>query len=123
MSLDGLAIIGFRVVIGGLLGLLLFALLRVLALIRQRRRSTGTAGTDTEMLSEALEDAIARLKAQERATAERAEASERLSGEIISSLTSGLLVVGLDGAVRIMNPAARRLLDLPDAAVAGHYHA
>ena len=123
MSPNALAIIGFRVVIGGLLGLLLFALLRVLALMRQRRRSTGTAGTDTEMLSAALEDAIARLKAQERATAERAEASERLSGEIISSLTSGLLVVGLDGAVRIMNPAARRLLDLPDTAVTGHYHA
>ena len=73
------------------------------------------------MLSAALEEAIERLKAQERATAARAEASERLSGEIISGLTSGLIVVGLRDDVRIMNPAARRLLGLPDAPIAGDY--
>ena len=32
---------------------------------------------------------------------------------IIASLTAGLLVVGLDGAVQIINPAGRRMLDLP----------
>jgi PAS domain S-box-containing protein len=42
----------------------------------------------------------------------RAEASERLSEEIISSLSSGLLVVGLGGDVQIINPAGRRLLGL-----------
>ena len=46
------------------------------------------------LLSAALQEAVAKLKAQERATAARAEASERLSGEIIASLTAGLLVVG-----------------------------
>lgn len=45
----------------------------------------------------------------------RAEASERLSGEIIASLTSGLLVVDQDGTLRTLNPAARKLLDLTDA--------
>ena len=43
----------------------------------------------------------------------RAEASERLSGEIIASMTSGLLVVSQDGVVRTLNPAGRRLLGLP----------
>lgn len=77
---------------------------------------------DTAMLSFALEDAIARLKKQERDTAERAAESERLSEQIIASLASGLLVVGLDGSVRIVNPAARRLLNLPDETLTGDHH-
>jgi signal transduction histidine kinase len=43
-------------------------------------------------------------------TARCAEASERLSGEIVESLTAGLLVVGLNREVRIINPAGRRML-------------
>ncbi len=45
--------------------------------------------------------------------AARAAASERLSDAIIASLTSGLLVVDLEGRVPIVNPAGCRLLDLP----------
>ena len=56
------------------------------------------------------------LKAQERATAARAEASERLSGEIVASLTSGLVVVDGNGRVQTVNPAARRILQLEDTA-------
>jgi PAS domain S-box-containing protein len=52
---------------------------------------------------------------------QRAEASERLSGEIIVSMTSGLLVVGEDGIVRTLNPAGRRLLGLPDADWTANY--
>src|SRR5262249_30146024 len=61
------------------------------------------------------EEAVAKLKAQERATAARAEASERLSSEIIASLTAGLLVVDLDAEVRILNPAGRRMLGVPES--------
>src|ERR671934_195649 len=68
----------------------------------------------TALLSAALQEAVEKLKAQERATAARAEASERLSGEIISSITAGLLVVGLKGDIHILNPAGRRMLGLPD---------
>ena len=53
--------------------------------------------------------------------AARAEASERLSGEIIASLTSGLLVVGLRGDVRTINPAGRRLLGLDEHAAFESY--
>ena len=75
-----------------------------------RRRSAGLrgGGAETALLSAALQEAVTKLKAQERATAARADASERLSGEIISSLTAGLLVVGLHGEVRILNPAGLR---------------
>ena len=66
------------------------------------------------ILSAALHEAVTKLKAQERATAARADASERLSEEIIASLTSGLLVVDLTGAVRTLNPAGRRMLELPE---------
>ena len=51
----------------------------------------------------------------------RAEASERLSGEIVESLTAGLLVVGSEGKLRILNPAGRRMLNLPESAVPQDY--
>jgi signal transduction histidine kinase len=38
-----------------------------------------------------------------------------MSGEIISSLTAGLLVVGLQGEVRILNPAGKRVLGRPES--------
>ena len=44
----------------------------------------------------------------------RAEASERLSGQIVASLTAGLVVTDLDGRVQILNPSSRRLLGLSD---------
>ena len=65
------------------------------------------------LLTAALQDAVTQLQAQERAMAARAEASERLSGEIVGSLTAGLLVVGLDGEVRILNPSAGACSDCP----------
>ena len=42
----------------------------------------------------------------------RAEASERLSDEIIANLTAGLLMVNRAGEVQIVNPVGRRLLNL-----------
>ena len=45
------------------------------------------------MLSMALQDALTKLKQQERAMAARAEASERLADQIVEGLTSGLVVV------------------------------
>ncbi|MEQ1728209.1 MAG: ATP-binding protein [Vicinamibacterales bacterium] len=121
MNLNALTFLGLTGIVGALSGLLMFATLRIFSAARQRQ-SGRTGLDDTSTFSVALEDAISRLRAQERATAARAEASERLSGEIISSLTSGLLVVGLDGHVRIVNPAARRLLDLSESAPTGNYH-
>src|SRR6202035_3810014 len=85
--------------------------LRFMAAARDTRLRSKDGG-EMEVLSTALQEAVSKLKAQERATAARADASERLSGEIISSLTAGLLVVGLKGEVRILNPAGRRMLEL-----------
>jgi PAS domain S-box-containing protein len=123
MNPNALAFLGLTAIVGALAGLLTFATLRIFAAARQRQTAKGPIVASSEMLSSALEEAITRLKAQERATAARAEASERLSSEIVSSLTSGLIVVGSNGAVRIMNPAARKLLGLSDTAPLGDYHA
>ena len=66
-------------------------------------------------MTAAMEDALRDLRLREHAMKARAEASERLSDEIIASLTSGLLVVGDDRRVKSLNPAGRRLLGMPEA--------
>src|SRR6266498_2980737 len=101
--------LGLTAIVACLVSVLAFALLRFSAAARDARQNRHRGG-DTVMLSAALEEAVARLKAQERATAARAEASERLSSEIIASLTAGLLVVGMDAEIRILNPSGRPML-------------
>ncbi len=108
-----------------LLGLaLMFALLMIVALIMVvrgasgRKRGRKADGGDTMLLSMALQEAVGKLKAQERQMAARAEASERLAGQIVAGLNSGLVVVDRAGEVQTVNPAARRILGL-DADVNG----
>src|SRR5437899_3495319 len=115
MSPNAYALVGLTAIVAGLVGVLTFAVLRIGAAARSTRSSLRGSGGDTVLLTAALQDAVAKLKAQERAMSARAEASERLSGEIIASLTAGLLVVGLRGEIRILNPAGRRTLDLPES--------
>jgi signal transduction histidine kinase len=117
----GYSLLGATALVGCMAAVVTFVLLRFFAAARETRRSMRGGGTETALLSAALQEAVTKLKAQERATAARAEASERLSGEIISSLTAGLLVVGLNGEIRILNPAGRRMLDLPASASPEEY--
>ncbi len=72
------------------------------------------SGGESAMLSMALQDALTKLKQQERAMAARAEASERLADQIVAGLTSGLVVVDRGGMVQAINPAARRILELSE---------
>jgi nitrogen fixation/metabolism regulation signal transduction histidine kinase len=107
-------LIALTALVAGLVAVLVFALLRLGGAARDMRRRARDSDSERAFVSAALEDAIRRLREQERAMTARAESSERLSDEIVSSLTSGLLVVGLDGTVRTLNPAGRRLLRLAD---------
>jgi nitrogen fixation/metabolism regulation signal transduction histidine kinase len=109
-------LLGLTAIVGALGAALMFAVLRLGAAARDSRRRSRDSASDAPLLSVALQEAVEKLKAQERATAARAEASERLSGEIVESLTAGLLVVGLNREVRIINPAGRRMLRLSDSA-------
>jgi two-component system sensor histidine kinase HydH len=113
------ALLGLTALIGCLVAILTFAVLRFATAARSARQLSRGSGNEVALMSSALQDAVAKLKAQERATAARAEASERLSEEIIASLTAGLLVTGLGGEVRILNPAGRRMLGLSDVATVG----
>ena len=114
------AFLGLTAIVAALVAVVVFAMLKFSLAARETRRQIRTGSSpENVVLSTALQEAVTRLKAQERATAARAEASERLSGEIISSLTAGLLVVGLNGQLRILNPAGRRMLDLPESVAPG----
>jgi signal transduction histidine kinase len=112
---SGYALLGLTAMVAGLVGVLVFAILRFSAAAAATRGRSRRDGAETAVLSAALQEAVTKLKAQERATAARADASERLSGEIISSLNAGLLVAGLHGDVRILNPAGLRMLNLPES--------
>lgn len=111
MTQTGYALIGLTVVVAALAGVLTFAVLRFAAAARDTRRHLG-GGAETAFLSAALAEAVTKLKAQERAMSARAVASEQLSGQIVGSLSAGLLVVDGEGHVEILNPAGARLLAL-----------
>jgi PAS domain S-box-containing protein len=113
------AFIGLTAIVAGLIGLLVFAVLRFMAAARDTRRHMRESGMENTLLTAALDEAIGRLKAQERAMAARAEASERLSSQIVASLTAGLIVTDLEGSIRIVNPSSRRLLGLADRPMSG----
>src|SRR5687767_13648690 len=95
--------------------LLVVVMMRVARMISGRgaaaKRDAESRG-ESVMLSMALQEALTKLKEQERATAARAEASERLASQIVEGLTSGLVVVDRSGMVQSVNPAARRILGL-----------
>ncbi len=117
------ATIGLTAIVAVLVGVLVFAVLRFASAARDSKRylSENPNTTENAFVTAALHEALTKLKAQEREMSARAEASERLSSEIVESLSSGLLVVGSDGRLRILNPAGRRLLNLSEAAAALPY--
>lgn len=122
------ALLGLTAIVAMLAAALTFAFLRFFAAARDTRRTMRGNSGEVALLTAALHEAVGKLKEQERATAARAEASdaraeasERMSGEIIASLTAGLLVVGLKGDLRIINPAGRRLLNVADDAPRDDY--
>lgn len=111
LTLAGYALGGLTV----LMTLIFIALIVSLMRTSSARRRARESGAETAWMSAALQDAVTKLKAKEREMAARADASERLSSQIVAGLTSGLIVVQRDGAVQTVNPAARRILGVPDA--------
>jgi nitrogen fixation/metabolism regulation signal transduction histidine kinase len=110
LPIAGYALGGLTVVMVLIFIALVVSLVRGSSLRRRVRES----GAETAWMSAALQEAITKLKVKEREMAARADASERLSGQIIAGLTSGLMVVDRDASVQTINPAARRILGLPD---------
>ena len=115
------ALLGLTALIGIVAGVVTFAVLRFAAAARDTQRSLRREGGESALLTAALQEAVQKLRAQERAMTERAEASERLSTHIVNSITAGLLVVDREGRVQILNPAGRRMLGIPQDAPIAEY--
>ncbi len=123
MTKSGFLFLGLTAIVSALAGILAYAVLKFFSAARGAAKDGREEGTETAFMAAAMEDALQKLRTQERAMKARAEASERLSSEIIASMTSGLLVVSQDGSVRTLNPAGRRLLGLPEGGSDGQsYH-
>ncbi len=120
MNLQAYALLAQTAMIGVLIGVIVFAGLRFLSATRRNRVNRGDSG-ESPLMAVALQDAIQKLRAQERAMTERAEASERLNTQIVNSVTAGLLVVDRSGQVQILNPGGRRMLGFEAAAEWPHY--
>jgi PAS domain S-box-containing protein len=115
MTRSGYTLLGLTAIVAALAAVLAFAVLRAFAAARTMAKgSRGEQGAEAAFMTAAMEEALARLRLREQALAARAEASERLSDEIIASLTSGLLVVDPSRTVTSLNPSGRRLLGMPD---------
>jgi nitrogen fixation/metabolism regulation signal transduction histidine kinase len=114
MNQSVLLVLGLAAAVAVLSVILAYAVIRFIAAARSLAKSGGRAGGEAVFVTTAMEDALRDLRSQERAMKARAEASERLSDEIVASLTSGLLVVDYGGIVRTLNPAGRKLLGLPE---------
>jgi signal transduction histidine kinase len=114
MTRSAYLLLGLTAVVAALVATITFSLLRAFAAARNMARGRDS-GSGADFVTSALTQALGELRNREQAMAARAEASERLSGEIIASLTSGLLVVGHDGRVKSLNPAGRRLLGMAEA--------
>lgn len=123
MTPSSYALLGLTAIVAALVGILVFAVLRFASAARDLRRQNREGDGERIFVSAALEDALRKLRDQERVLAARAESSERLNGEIVSSLSSGLLVVDLQGAIRTLNPAARRLLRIGAAEAGSDFRA
>lgn len=122
MTESGYLFLGLTAIVGALAGILAFAVAKFISAARaQVAQDRRKEGAETAFMAAAMEDALRKLRHQERAMKARAEASERLSSEIIASMTSGLLVVSGNGEVRTLNPAGRRLLGLPEGDWTGSY--
>ena len=109
MTQAGYAFLGLTAIVAALAAVLVFAMLRFAANARDARRSLKESG-ETPLLAAALQEAVAKLKAQQQAMTARAAASEQLSGDIVESLTAGLLVVDGSGRVEIFNGAGRAMI-------------
>jgi signal transduction histidine kinase len=122
MNEYGYAVLGLTAMIGMLVAVVAFAFVKFIVGVRQTRKRLD-GGEEATLLSSALQDAMIRLQEQERAMSARAVASEQLSGQIVESITAGLLVVDAGGRVEILNPAGRRLLDVTAEPVGLDYRA
>ena len=119
MNPQAYALLGVTALTAVLVAVVAWALLRFISAARDTRHRLRDAG-ESPLLTIALQEGIQKLRAQERAMTERAEASEALGTQIVNSLTAGLLVVDRQGQVQILNPAGRKMLGITNGVEGVH---
>jgi signal transduction histidine kinase len=122
MTQAGYAFLGLTVIVASLAAVLVFAMLRLAAGARDARRHLSERSGEAAFLAAALQDAVTKMKAQEKVMSARAAASEQLSGDIVESLTAGLLVVDRSGRVEIFNRAGRHMIGVNTDPIGFDYH-
>jgi signal transduction histidine kinase len=123
MTQYGYAVLGLTIFVAVLVAVIVFAFLRFASAARDARGHLRESSPQTVLFSAALQEAVTKIKAQEQAMSARAQASERLSSQIVESLTAGLLLVDRSGRVEILNPAGRRMLGVEGDPVGADYRA
>ena len=121
MNQAGYALLGLTALVAMLVTLMTFAVLRFGVAARNTKRHLRDSGAEAALLTAGLQEAVAKLKAQERAMSDRAVASEHLNAQIVESLTAGLLVVDRTGEIEIFNAAGRRMLGITVDPIGGDY--
>lgn len=121
MTQPTFVLLGLAVLFGVVSAAATFALLRFSAAARQAHRERPGHGAESAMLSVVFQDAVLRLKERADVTSARADASERMSGQIVEHLSAGLLVVDAGGVVDILNPAGRRMLRVTSDPAGSHF--
>jgi PAS domain S-box-containing protein len=116
LTVDGYLLLVLTALLGALIAIIVYALVRFGAAARAARQQAHPQAPESALVTAAVQEAVARLRSQGREFQARAEASERLSDQIVASMTSGLLLVDVDGRIRVINPAGLRLLGLSDVA-------
>jgi signal transduction histidine kinase len=120
MTPFGYAAVGITAFLAVLVAVIVFAFLRFASAAKDTKRHLRD-GSDTLLLSAALQDAVTKLKQQEQAMSARAAASEQLSDQIVENLTAGLLLVDATGRIEMLNPAGRRMLRLRSEPLGADY--
>ena len=85
MTKAGVLFLSLTAIVAALAGVLAFAVTKLIATARSRGLDR-KEGAETAFMAAAMEQAVERMRTQERALRERAEASERLSQEKLTDL-------------------------------------
>lgn len=121
MTVEAYTLVGLTAALAALVAVLVYAVLRLGAAARGARARPAGERDEAAFVAAAIQEAVARLREDERKLQRRAEASERLSEEIVGGMGSGLVVAEPNGRLRLINPAARRILGIGDVPAEAAY--
>src|SRR5690349_13678364 len=107
-------VLGMTLLIMMLVGILILVIMRFRGAVMHGGQTGREDHSESAFMAAAMHEAVMQLRVKEQAQQARADASERLSEDIVSGITSGLVVITAEGETRIINPAARRLLNVPE---------